>query len=57
MIAAIDEPASVLTGERAMMALLRPALEGAGDGSSDPRAGPEEGLGAVHTVRAPGARA
>ena len=44
MIAAIDEPASVLTGERAMMALLRPALEGAGDGSSDPRAGSEGGF-------------
>ena len=57
MIAAIDEPASVLTGERAMMALLRPALEGAGDGSSDPRAGSEGGFRRrPHGARAGSAR-
>ena len=58
MIAAIDEPASVLTGERAiLMAMLRPTLEGAGDGSSDPRAGPEGGFRRrPHGARAGSAR-
>ena len=40
-----------------MMALLRPALEGAGDGSSDPRAGSEGGFRCLsHGVRAGSAR-
>jgi hypothetical protein len=40
-----------------MMALLRPALEGAGDGSSDPRAGSEGGFRRrPHGVRAGSAR-
>eukprot|EP01044_Picomonas_judraskeda_P029449 COSAG03_NODE_10199_length_665_cov_2.337456_1_plen_43_part_10 len=40
-----------------MMALLRPALEGGGGGSSDPRAGSEGGFRCrPHGVRAGSAR-